>query len=56
MNFRSEQFRSRADRQKDADLISHYGKLNLPAVEAANEAQHLKDEVHHDRLRTRKDH
>ena len=36
--------------------MSHYGKLNLPAVQAANEAQHLKVETKHERTRVRKEH
>jgi len=42
MNFRSEQFRSKADRQREAELCSHYGKINLPAVEAANTVKNCK--------------
>jgi len=36
MNFRSEQFRSQEDRQREAALCARYGNVGLKAVQAAS--------------------
>ncbi len=45
MNYKSERFKSAAERKREADLCKHYRAIGIPAVVAATALSNKKDAV-----------
>lgn len=44
MNYKSEQFRSKADRERDDAMCARFATVNLPAIQAASALKQIRND------------